>query len=468
MGTKRIPQRDFARGKLFSRAKLVISPLLVLAMLIAFLTGTSDAVSDQGASADNPVLVNSPDEVPEGAVEDSASTYTDPNSQCATTRSWVLTQPGTEAVTHEEHKYSKMVPAVEGIAHQQFQKIIRIPGQKELKHTEYIFQRKVTTQKYVPGVGWHMGWVLDKVYYPKGEEPSHYADDPNWQICLERFINGENGEKEYLWHHYEVVREEVPPIPEAYYYQKTPGHYAVGNPPAPSDFMPADAVEVGPWVRTGVGAIIVIDQPFKAPTIEIRWYDGTPDGTLDKSEATWEPNNPGPGDGWAANSLIKYIPENQAAYPEYYSGNGGTSTNPADATWNQHPPANGPWTVIDTRTVTEREATPEVVTYYAWSDNLQCEEEPPTTTNPLPDVGGIDDEPTPPVSVPETETETPLPAPTPPTEVKDETATPDPGASTLPRTGSNTTNFLMTGLAMAVLGGALVVLGRRRLANGIG
>lgn len=67
-----------------------IYALIVALGLVLLGLAVSPASAAPGGSASDPIVVASPSEVPEGAVEDEVSTYNTP-SECDTTRSWVLT-----------------------------------------------------------------------------------------------------------------------------------------------------------------------------------------------------------------------------------------------------------------------------------------------------------------------------------------------------------------------------------------
>jgi len=62
---------------------------------------TANATGVPGESASNPIVVASPNDVPQGAIEDEVSTFVTDN-ECDTTRSWVLTVHH-PAVTHVVH-----------------------------------------------------------------------------------------------------------------------------------------------------------------------------------------------------------------------------------------------------------------------------------------------------------------------------------------------------------------------------
>lgn len=79
--------------------------VLALALMVLGFNAPAQATSVlAGGSADNPIVVADPADVPEGAVEDAVSTFNTPD-ECDTTRSWVLTVKGQhhDAVTHVVH-----------------------------------------------------------------------------------------------------------------------------------------------------------------------------------------------------------------------------------------------------------------------------------------------------------------------------------------------------------------------------
>lgn len=82
--------------------KKLLMLLLAIVMVAASMgMNTAPASATPGSSVNDPIVVSAPSEVPTGAVEDNPSTYLT-SAACDTTRSWVSTKPGTNAVTHQE------------------------------------------------------------------------------------------------------------------------------------------------------------------------------------------------------------------------------------------------------------------------------------------------------------------------------------------------------------------------------
>ena len=70
-----------------------------------------------GTSAENPIVVKSLTDVPQGAVQDKVSTF-ETDAKCDTTKSWVL--PGSDAVTHPEGQYLRVIPEQDAVTHQEW------------------------------------------------------------------------------------------------------------------------------------------------------------------------------------------------------------------------------------------------------------------------------------------------------------------------------------------------------------
>lgn len=118
---------------------------LVMALAIALAGLTVGSAPASASTATAPIVVGSPSEVPAGAVEDVPSQY-QTAGECDTTRSWNLAvppttqqqyrhpleqrtySPGTAETSHQEYKYKKTIPAVQGVK-------------------EYLYKKPVATYK---------------------------------------------------------------------------------------------------------------------------------------------------------------------------------------------------------------------------------------------------------------------------------------------------------------------------------
>ncbi len=139
-----------------------------------------------GTNAANPIIVKSLTEVPQGAVQDKVSTY-QTDAPCDTTRSWVLL--GTDAVTHPEGQYLRVVPEQDAVTHDAWNMEGRFrtytPAVEEVSHQEFKYERTVevsTTEtrsavnEYTPGT--------DKVcpdYEYQYKQPVTECTDAIWQ-----------------------------------------------------------------------------------------------------------------------------------------------------------------------------------------------------------------------------------------------------------------------------------------------
>lgn len=89
------------------RALIAFVVVAIIAALALVFTANRADGSSPGTSPADPIVVATPADVPEGAVEDDPSTYSTPDSECDVTRSWVHTVPGEEAVYATEYHFAK-------------------------------------------------------------------------------------------------------------------------------------------------------------------------------------------------------------------------------------------------------------------------------------------------------------------------------------------------------------------------
>ncbi len=112
-------------------SKIRIAVIALILGLIAALIGTvsmTGANADTGTpgdSADNPIVVDSLDEIPAEAALSAVL-----NEDCSTTTTGVLTVPGNEETSHEEFRYLR-----------------EVPGQDEVSHVEYLYEKTVVDYK---------------------------------------------------------------------------------------------------------------------------------------------------------------------------------------------------------------------------------------------------------------------------------------------------------------------------------
>lgn len=133
------------------RTRLGAVATLTLALLFAgfaLLAPSASAGTTPGSSADNPIWVNNPSDVPSGAVVTSGPT-TNPTT-CQTTETWTLKVPGTKEITHEVYLYKRHGNAVAPDKEYQWPKQTRtwIPATQPQTHEEYKYSKTVPGQHH--------------------------------------------------------------------------------------------------------------------------------------------------------------------------------------------------------------------------------------------------------------------------------------------------------------------------------
>lgn len=368
----------------------------IIALLVAFALAISmlgfaggSANAEPGDSASDPIVVANPSEVPAGAVEDEVSTYLTPG-KCDTTRSWVLTVPATEDTSHEEFRYKRDVPAVAEESHSEYrwplEKRTYTPGQDEVKVK--VYTKEVREPKYKTVESWEKHvkgykekkvngqWVPDGTFdyrdYPgAGPVPQDGGSGPHNSTWTE-------GNIRYHSTYFKYVLISSEQVLVGYTDWAPTGEEFEGSPPADTD-----------TVRYIFKEYRVTQE--ETPAVFGPW---TADGFTEWSTNPAAPADPDGESGEdnplnlrrvGAPSESKTVVDVEAVpgYTEYYVLGGNPSQNEADASWllaEQAPGGN--WVQFDERTVTDSEGTPEVVTYYAWSDGKVCEDTPPPNNPP--------------------------------------------------------------------------------------
>jgi hypothetical protein len=514
-----------------------------------------------GTNAANPIVVKNLTDVPQGAVQDTVSTF-QTDAKCDTTKSWVL--PGRDAVTHSEGQYLRVVPGEDAVTHQEYRvrKLVETtytdeqrsavkeytPGadaKDAVTHQVYSYKKSVadyTTQYQFatytrtrsrsycegtpagPDLWWN--WSPNHSTGPQDYTPSFPDDDRGtWQGPHENggpmadtygtfetsdgnspFFHREHGTPgtDGYWSEWSAygpwtLRE--PMTHESWQDSDSP----LGESALDAQWKDGDTEYYRVWqarstgdtrqVQTGAHDVFTgeITQTLDAPWVLLSGYprtvtdsaavpatpgtwsgwlpepldtlDGwvgeepaTPDvimGSADRSDLTWsqartvvdvpehyvyyvkggEPSlneadaswllgSEGPGAPWV--NFDERTVVDQAAVPEYteyYVAGGEPSRNAADASWVTRSPGES-WTLFDERVVTDVVAVAPV--FYAWSDNAPCEVVDAATN---PDAAAA-------------------------VQTSESTAA-------LAQTGSDTWRPVGIGIALLLVGAALVMAGRR-------
>lgn len=396
-------------------AALILAPVVMVAGM-GF--GSSPATAAPGESPANPVVVASPSDVPAGAVEDNPSTYNTP-AACDTTRSWVSTKPATDEVSHQEYQYKRDVPAVTEISHNEWtaEQRSRTKTTVDDYKTQYHFAKftRTKTRTYIPGTpevkaqhyslaggSWNSNatpafpnpgapfkWVANTKSEPHGNEATypadstgqHYTGAPghtNW-FYFQKAVPAKPGTYSD-WSAWSTWTKWTPETHTSWEDSPTP----LGVPQFHGQGTYSDGTQ---WYREWQAQFDGQTRQVKvgSHTEYSAWsawtaYGNNPylsDPTLPANSDVREYRKSGP---------VKVI--DRAAVPgytEYYTG-GTPSRNAADAAWVRDTAIQG-WTRFAERKVVDHAATPEVKTYYAWTDGKVCDVvTPPPTPTPTPPV----------------------------------------------------------------------------------
>lgn len=408
----------------------------------AAFAGPASAADIPGSSAANPIVVANATDVPVGAVEDEVSTYLT-DAKCDTTRSWVLTEPGEDEVSHLERQFKREVPAQAEVSHQEWNIEGRsreiTPATGEVSHQEYRYERKVKEcqptveyqwEKHVRGTTevkdsrgrWVAGPAFDWRDYP--------GAGPVW-------ADGGSGGHNSTW------------VEGGVRYTSTHFKYVQTGKTRPGKDVCEWKTETSDWLTEApagegwkqIDQRKVVDVEAK-PEVVGPWSDWTrinrapylAEPTAPENTRTHEYRVVGP---------IKVVDsEAVPAFTEYYTGaDSKPSRNVEDAAWVRDAALEG-WTQFGERKVVDSEATPDVVTYFAYTDGKACETSTPTpTTTP---------------TTPETSSSTTSPSPA-GTSVSTRA-----GRTELAATGASSTGLYLGFAAVLLALGAAMVLGTRR------
>lgn len=270
--------------------KHIIGGLACIALAMLGLTlpmQSASADAEAGTSAGAPIVVTSPTEVPEGAVEDEVSTYVT-EAKCDVTRSWVLTTPGSEAVTHTEYRWSVLTREDRyrwSILTRTF-----VPEHTEVVHHDAVYgpDEYLYTNKPLQGVPEE---GKEEKWYAEGEQPGGFV-----KVQPEQSRPGE------------IITEawdETVTIPASYTPWKWTAYTEWGSSSTPPEAT--DTVSYGS-----------------------RYHQYTNWKWTRYTE-------------WQASTTPPEITDDLTSYGSRYE-----------------------------RTVTDTPATPDVTTYYAWSDGAEC------------------------------------------------------------------------------------------------
>lgn len=318
--------------------------LAVVLTMMATAGNVANAAAAPGSSPSDPIIVSGPSALPAGAAVDTTSTYSTTNP-CDTTGSAIVTKPGTVETFHTEKRFKRDIPST------------------------YKTETRSAVKKYTPGkeaVAPAKQYEFDKfVQYQKGKWDGN---------TFTGVISYDYNNTTYRWRDagFDPVWQDTNTAPQA------PG-------PVRGAFIHNNG---GTWYYTTMyeyrSTGKTRDKPGTgSPATSGSWSSWSPQLNLNGGWTGVEPSTPPVkvGSGtygdltWNQSRSVVDVP----GYTEYYV-NGGTPTRDVSlASWVTNNSIQG-WTEFETRSVSNNDATPTVMTYYAWSDNKVCETVTPTPT----------------------------------------------------------------------------------------
>lgn len=331
-------------------ARLLAAALVAAGVPVLLAAGMSPASADgaPGSTPANPIQVDRPGAVPAGSTQTGSTT-----TGCATTTTWTHTVPAVAETFHAEYRYKRDYATTYKTENRSATKHYT-PGTDAVAPTkEYEYRKFQKKQKarwdganssvYSGVVNWgytgSYDWTAQNVLAwgtsaPAGTGPTRGE-----------FIHNSNG---------------------TWYFTYWTEYRATGN-----------------WRnKAGTGS----------PATNGSWSSWSPQLNLNDGWTGAEPATPPVKSGSGTYPSLTWNQSrtvvDQAAYTEYYVAGGATSRDAAAASWITQPTLAG-WTRFQERSVSNNDAKPAVVTYYAYNDKKVCETVTPT---PAPEVEVLGEE----------------------------------------------------------------------------
>lgn len=415
---------------------LWVTALAVVLATVLFATQMNSSAVEvvPGSSADNPIVVTDPNQVPSGAVETGKT-----KNDCATTTTWTLTVPGNDETSHQEFRYMREVPAVQETSHLEWSVEERTRSLDTVTDyiTQYHFRKFTQTRErtYTPSqdaVDHWWNWSPNNSQGPQDYTPGFPTDEGpdgrprgTWQgphvnggPLQDTFGTFQTGEGNSPFFHREHISDAVAGGwgPWGDY-----GTWTPWEPETHTSWESSDAPLGSPEAHgSGQNGNVQWERVWQARfdgqtrQVEIGTHNvfGEWSNWQDQAVHLLElPNPPLNNDlhEWRINGPLKVV-DVQAVdgFTLYYVLGGLPSLNEEDASWILAEQAPEGWTQFDERSVSNQDGTPTVVTYYSYNDGVKCE---PPVEPPVPPVPPVTPpkEPKPPVTPP-------VPPVTPPTE----------------------------------------------------
>jgi len=353
-------------------AVLATMALALTGLLVAAPASAVENLS-QGDDSSNPIILTSLDDVPEGAVSTGAF-----KRLCAAVQTWSLTTSGDELIEHPEYRYLREVPVVEEVSHLEYQWSIYSraynPGQQEASHQVYSYVKTVQDTK----TQWYFVKFTHTKTQPLGGEWSDYGPWTQWSPISHESWEDNNvdglgspafhGEGVGWYREWQARNTgETREVPNGSHQEFSGEVLApLGAPWVLLSGYPKtvnDQVYIAPSFTPWVWSSFTPWQTSATPPVDpdIQAGEGNPLNLLQVGEG-------GPGVYQREVITTVYVP----GYTEYYVLDGEPSLIEADASWVTADQTPEGWEQFDTRTVTDQAVTPDIVTYYEYSDGVQC------------------------------------------------------------------------------------------------
>jgi len=411
------------------KIKMMVAALATTALAAGGLSA-AHAEPGPGTSPQNPIVVDSPEDVPSGAIQTGQTTGED----CSTTTTWTLTVPATEETSHQEFRYLRDIPAVDEVSHQEWGQEERTrtftPAVDEVSHQEFRYERTVKKyktenkymyRKYVKGVtqkkdsrgNWQdTGTFPFEIYNSSNGWGGSNSHAGAWG--QESATDGSGGHSDYSSTvsgvrkhstHYEYRKSELIDTRQVLDGTAKETSDWRTSPPAGDGWVKIDERKVvdteavpasyGPWTEWTSTASSLLSEPVLPADTDVHQYRPTGPVKIVETEA-----KPG--------------------YTEFYVKGGEPSRDREAASWILAEEAPEGWTQFDEQTVWHEDGTPEVVTYYAFNDGKECPPEEPPVEEPPTEEPPVDNPPTeePPTEEPPVKKTPPVRTPDVPTIVK--------------------------------------------------
>ncbi|MCW2833812.1 MAG: hypothetical protein JWN68_1765 [Nocardioides sp.] len=316
-------------------------------LLAAGMTPAS-ADAAPGSTPDNPIQVASPSAVPAGSTQTGSTT-----TGCATTTTWTHTVPAVAETFHPEYRYKRDFAAT------------------------YRTETRSATKQYTPGrdaVAPAKEYEY-RLYEKKQKARWDGANSTTYSGVISWGYSGSydwTGQSTYAWGTTAPAGtgpargESIHNHNGTWYFTYWTEYRATGN----------------SRDKAGTGS----------PATNGSWSSWSPQLNFSDGWTGAEPATPPVKSGSGTYPALTWNQSrtvvDRAAYTEYYVAGGAPSRDAAAASWIAEPSLAG-WTRFQERSVSNNDAKPAVVTYYAYNDNKVCETVAPA---PTPDVEVLGEE----------------------------------------------------------------------------